>query len=121
VLLILGTYLLLGFTVLGFNRSPLQVLVTSASACALEFALVWIFRKRREFPLSTLITSFGLSILLNYGRDYFLLLVPVFFAIGSKFVFTFEGKHAYNPAMLGVTLSLLFSRELISTATEGWI
>src|SRR5262245_24895487 len=81
VLLILAGYLLLGFTVLGFNRSPFQILVTSVTACLFELFLMWVFNKeglpgqskRFQFPLSALITSLGLSILLNYSHSYSLL------------------------------------------------
>src|SRR5579859_1690581 len=59
VLLLLAGYLLLGFTTLGWNRSPMQVLVTSASACVLELFLGRLFGRKLEFPLSALITSLG--------------------------------------------------------------
>lgn len=113
---ILFTYLALGLTVLGFNRSPLQALVTSISCVTLEAVLVRLFKGVWRFPLSALITSFSLSFLLNYGHNFFLLFVPVFFAIGVKFLITFKGKHALNPAMVGVSFSLLFSQELITAA-----
>lgn len=113
---ILFSYLVLGLTVLGFNRSPLQAFVTSVSCVALETVLVRIFKGVWRFPLSALITSFSLSFLLNYGHNFFLLFVPVFFAIGMKFLITFKGKHALNPAMVGVSFSLLFSQELITAA-----
>ncbi|MGZ3772812.1 MAG: FG-GAP-like repeat-containing protein [Pseudobdellovibrionaceae bacterium] len=113
---ILFTYLLLGLTVLGFNRSPLQALITTSSCITLEIVLARLFRGQWIFPLSAMITSFSLSFLLNYSHDSFVLFVPVFFAIGSKYIFTFKGKHALNPALLGVSLSLLFSHELITAA-----
>jgi Na+-translocating ferredoxin:NAD+ oxidoreductase RnfD subunit len=116
ILATLSLYLVLGVTVLGFNRNPTQILMTSLTACALEVLFVWLFRKRLEWPLSALITSCGLSILINYSHDYFLLFVPVFFAIASKHVFTFQGRHVFNPAMIGVVFSLLFTHELITIA-----
>lgn len=116
VFLILLSYLILGFTVLGFNRTPLQALVTTSSALIFEVLLARYFQKKWIFPLSALITSLSLSFLLNYSHSYILLAVPVFFAIGSKYIFTFKGKHALNPAMMGVSLSLLFSHDLITAA-----
>jgi hypothetical protein len=114
--LILFTYLALGMTVLGFNRTPMQAAVTTLSAAALELALGRVFRRRWFFPWSAIITSMGLSILLNYSHNYVLLLVPVFFAIGTKYLFTFNGRHALNPALAGVAFSLILSRELITAA-----
>ncbi|MES2964075.1 MAG: RnfABCDGE type electron transport complex subunit D, partial [Bdellovibrionota bacterium] len=113
---ILFSYLVLGLTVLGFTRSPWQVVITTISCCALEMALTRAFKGKWVFPFSAMITSFSLSFLLNYGHDYFLLFIPLFFAIGSKYVFTFNGKHALNPAMVGVSLSLLFAEELVTAA-----
>ena len=116
IAVILFTYLVLGFTVLGFNRGPAQAVLTTASACALEVLLCRIFNKAWIWPLSAMITSFSLTILLNYSHDYFVLFVPVFFAIGSKYLFTFRGRHVLNPALSGLAFSLLFASSLITAA-----
>ena len=113
---ILFTYLVLGLTVLGFNRSPWQVLMTTSSCLLLEGLLTKFFHKKWIFPLSAMISSFSLSFLLNYSHDIFLLFIPVFFAIGSKHLVRFNGRHALNPALAGVSFSLLFSHNLITAA-----
>jgi Na+-translocating ferredoxin:NAD+ oxidoreductase RnfD subunit len=110
------TYICLGFTVLGFNRTPYQVALLSLSACTFEVLLHRLFKRKWILPLSALITSFGLSLLLNYSHDYWLVLVPVFFAIGSKYIFTFDGRHYINPALAGVYFSLLLGEGFISSA-----
>lgn len=116
VAFILFLYLVLGLTVLGFNRSPMQAITTTVTCLCMDTLLTRLFKGRWLFPLSALITSFSLSFLLNYSHDFFLLFVPIFFAIGSKYVITYKGKHALNPAMVGVSLSLLFSHNLITAA-----
>ncbi len=116
IALILFGYLVLGFTVLGFNRTPTQALVTTLSACALEVGLCRALKGRWIWPMSAMITSFSLTILLNYSHDYFILLVPVFFAIGSKYLFTYRGRHVLNPALSGLAFSLLFASGLITAA-----
>ncbi len=113
---LLGSYLLLGFTVLGFNRTPLQALMTTSTACLLEVFLSRIFKKKWIFPLSAMITSFSLSILLNYSHNYFVLLIPVFFGIGFKYILTFNGRHVLNPAQSAVSFSLLFASSLITSS-----
>lgn len=110
------SYILLGFTVLGFNRTPIQVAITVLSTMTFELLLHRIFRGQWIFPLSAMITSFGLSLLVNYAHNYYLLLIPVFFAIGSKYIFTFKDRHYLNPAMSGVYFSLLFGGGLISSS-----
>ena len=115
--LLLTIYALAGTLWLGFNRNPEQILITVASACGLDMALHWILRQRRLLvPLSAYITGLSLSLVLNYAHDYFLLFFPVFLAIGSKYLFTRDGGHAFNPSLFGVTASLLLAGSVISTA-----
>ncbi|MDZ4661913.1 MAG: CRTAC1 family protein [Pseudomonadota bacterium] len=116
VAVILFTYLLLGLTVLGFNRSPLQAIVTTAACVSFELFLTYLFHRRFVFPLSAVITSFSLSFLLNYSHGLSFLYLPVLFAIGSKYLLQYKGKHALNPAMVGVSFSLLFSSDLVTAA-----
>lgn len=84
VLGILFTYLVLGLTVLGFNRSPLQALATTALCCGLDFLLAGIFYRFWAFPLSALITSFSLSFLLSYSHSSWMIVLPPLLAIGSS-------------------------------------
>jgi Na+-translocating ferredoxin:NAD+ oxidoreductase RnfD subunit len=114
---ILTVYLVLGCTFLGFNRSPAQILTTVAVACLLEVGLHWLLRKRELLvPLSALITGLSLAILLNYAHDHFLLVLPVFLSIASKYVFTVDGRHHYNPSLFGVATTLLVAGQLITSA-----
>lgn len=116
VTLLLISYNLLGIVYLGFNRTFEQVFLTCAATVLVQFLLEGLFNKRWVFSQSALITGLGLAILVNYGHSYLLLLVPVFLGIGSKFLFTFNGKHIFNPGLMGVVLSLLITNELISPA-----
>lgn len=109
-------FLCLGFTVLGFNRLPGQALLTSFYCVAFELLFRKWFKKPTVFPLSALITSLSLSILLDYPHQYYLLIVPPLLAIGSKYVFTLNQRHFFNPALLGVTLSILIFGDFIGLA-----
>jgi hypothetical protein len=112
---ILLTYVMLGITVLGFNRSPTQVATTVATAVLLDLLLHRVVRGGPPlFPLSAFITGLGLSILVNYAHGPWLAAVPPMFAIGSKYLFTFRGRHVYNPALFGLVACLLLGGGLIS-------
>ncbi len=113
---LLTLYAGLGATVLRFGRDPLQMLLTVASALALDMALAWWLRAERLVPLSAYISGLSLALLLNYSHDYLLLFFPVFLTIGSKYLLTFRGRHVFNPSMFGVAVSLLLGGDLISTA-----
>ena len=113
---ILVIYVTLGIAVLGFNRTPLQVLTSVTIAVALDMLLHALLRRGAPplFPFSALITGLGLSILVNYAHGPWLAAVPVIFAIGSKYLFTFGGRHVYNPALFGVVASLLLGGGYLS-------
>ena len=114
---ILTTYLVMGVVWLGFNRSPGQILAIVAIGCGLDVALHALLRKRELIvPLSAYISSISIAILLNFAHDYAVLALPIFLSIGSKYLFTFDGKHHYNPSLFGVVLTLLFAGNLISAA-----
>ena len=115
--LILTAYAVLGCSVLGFNRTPLQVLLTVAAGCALDTGLHWLFCKReRLVPLSAYISMMSIALLLNYSHNYYLLFLPAFFTIVSKYVFTFRGRHIFNPSLFGLVCALLLGKGLYSSA-----
>jgi Na+-translocating ferredoxin:NAD+ oxidoreductase RnfD subunit len=115
IVAILTGYVILGIAILGFNRSPLQVAIAVATAVLLDMTLHRVFRRGPPlFPLSAVITGLSLSILVNYAHGLWFALVPIFLAIGSKYLFTFGGRHLYNPALFGVVASLLLADGMIS-------
>jgi enediyne biosynthesis protein E4 len=114
---ILTAYAVLGCTVLGFNRTPLQILLTVAAGCALDTGLHWLlYRRERLVPLSAYISMMSIGLLLNYSHNYYLLFLPVFFTIVSKYVVTFRGRHAFNPSLFGLVCALLLGQGLYSSA-----
>ena len=113
---ILFAYLVLGLTVLGFNRSVEQIVITTLFCCALEVIFHYAFMKRLIFPLSAMITSFSLSFLLNYSHYSWMIALPPLLAIGSKYLFRLNNKHFFNPALFAVASSLFLSKDLITAA-----
>lgn len=114
ILLLLAIYIIMGTTLLGFNRAPSQIAIIIFSACILDTLLHYLFKKKWIFPLSAAITGCGLSILINVSHGIFLPLIPVFFAISSKHIFTAQGQHVFNPALFGVVASLLVGGDMIT-------
>lgn len=114
---ILTFYAVLGCTVLGFNRTPLQMLLTVAAGTLLDMAFYWLFCERKlMLPLSAYITTLSLALLLNYAHNYYLLFLPVFFAIASKYVLTYRGRHVFNPSLFGIVCALTIGDGLFSAA-----
>lgn len=116
VFLLLLTYNVLGITVLGFNRSPTQMLLTVFGAVGFQYLYNICFKLPMANLMSASITGLGLCLLINYGHNPFFALFPVFLAISTKFIFTFNNRHIYNPGLMGVVLSLVITNEFISPA-----
>jgi len=114
---ILTAYAILGCAFLGFNRTPLQILLTVAAGCGLDVGLHWLFCKReRLVPLSAFISMMSIGLLLNYSHNYYLLFLPAFFTVVSKYIFTFHGRHIFNPSLFGLVCALVLGRGLYSSA-----
>src|SRR5260370_10100521 len=79
--------------------------------------LHWLFFQREWIvPLSAYISSISIALLLNYSHNHYLLFLPVFFCIASKYIFTFHGQHVFNPSLFGVVAALLLGGGLFSSA-----
>ncbi len=113
---ILSLYAVLGCTTLGFNRNPVQILLTVAAAGLLELGLHRALKGTWILPLSAYISGVSLSLLLNYSHNYYLLFFPVFFTIASKYLFTFQGRHVFNPSLFGVVIALKLGGGLFASA-----
>lgn len=113
---LLGSYALIGSAWLGFNRDFLQIFLTIALCMVLDMGFAWVFQKRKLFPLSACITGLGLSLLVNYPHDDYLLCFPVFFAIASKYLITSGGRHVYNPGLFGLMAALWFGGGRFATS-----
>src|SRR5882762_8926467 len=114
---LLTLYAILGCTILGFNRSPLQILLTIVAGCLLEMLFHWFFCQREWIvPLSAYISCVSIALLLNYSHNYYLLFLPVFFCISSKYIFTYQGKHFFNPSLFGIVAALTLGHGLYSSS-----
>lgn len=59
---------------------------------------------------SAIITGLGLCLLLR-ANNYQTMALAGFFAIASKFLFRFRGKHFFNPANFGIIGALIFTSD----------
>ena len=116
VLLLLGSYLLAGIVFLGFDRKPLQILLLIFAGALLDMVLMGIFRQRKAFPLSAMISCCSLALILNWSYQAYNLMIPVFICMASKYIFTLRGKHFFNPSLFAIVFCILFTQEYITLA-----
>jgi Na+-transporting NADH:ubiquinone oxidoreductase subunit NqrB len=107
----LATFLGLGILTRDWSVKPELILSLVLTCCLTQIALTSIF-KPTENPLfalkSALITSLGLSLLLRADRVSTMVLAG-FLAIASKFIFSTNKKHWFNPANFGIITALILT------------
>jgi Na+-transporting NADH:ubiquinone oxidoreductase subunit NqrB len=107
----LATFLGLGIMTRDWSIKP-ELILTLVGTCCLTQLVLTSLSKPTESPLhalkSALITSLGLALLLRADRVSTMILVGIL-AISSKFIFTANGKHWFNPANFGIITALMFT------------
>lgn len=114
----LSMLLAAGMAVLGFDQEPRAIPLIVATALATQFAFTRLFRLPAFDPVSPLITSLSLSILLRASHPGWLMLAA-FLATASKFLIRIDGQHVFNPANFAISLLLLGGQGWISPAQWG--
>ncbi|NNC76950.1 MAG: hypothetical protein HKN77_03240 [Woeseiaceae bacterium] len=116
---VLSTLVAFGIIGLEFGISPFNAIAIFVLALATQFAGTKIFTLPAFDPLSPLITSLSLTLLLRTDSVAIAALAAVI-AIGSKFLIRVRGKHIFNPANVAiVTLMLASDHAWISTGQWG--
>jgi Na+-transporting NADH:ubiquinone oxidoreductase subunit NqrB len=107
----LTTFLGLGIMTRDWSIKPELILTLIVSCCLTQLVLTSLL-KPTESPLlalkSALITSLGLSLLLRADRVSTMILAGIL-AIASKFIFTTNKKHWFNPANFGIIIALILT------------
>ncbi|MFQ5610124.1 MAG: RnfABCDGE type electron transport complex subunit D [Woeseiaceae bacterium] len=116
---VLTSLVTFGIVGLAFGIRWQNALAVVGTALFVQYAGTRLYRLPRFDPLSPLITSLSLTLLLRTDTAI-LAGLAAFIAIASKFVVRINGKHIFNPANVAiVTLMLTFDRVWISSGQWG--
>lgn len=116
---VLSLLVIYGITVLDFGIRWQNALLIVTMALATQFAGTIYARLPRFDPLSPLISSLSLTLLLRTDMAAIAALAACM-AIGSKFLLRIRGKHIFNPANFAlVTLMLLSDHAWVSSGQWG--
>lgn len=116
---VLGSLLLYGVFILDFGIRWQNALTILVCAQLLQFSCGRLTGLPRFDPLSALITSLSLTLLLRTD-DIRLAALAAFIAIASKFVLRFRNKHIFNPANVAlVSLMLISDHAWVSSGQWG--
>jgi len=118
-IIVLGLLLTYGIAVLDFGIRWQNAVLIVITALAVQFLGSRYARLPRFDPLSPLITSLSLTLLLRTDEWLFAVLAACL-AIGSKFLLRYRGKHIFNPANFAlVSLMLLSDHAWVSSGQWG--
>jgi Na+-transporting NADH:ubiquinone oxidoreductase subunit NqrB len=118
-IIVLSLLLTYGITVLDFGIRWQNALVIILTAVGSQFLCTRLFHLPRFDPLSPLITSLSLTLLLRTD-DAMFAAIAASLAIGSKFLIRYQGKHIFNPANFAlVSLMLLSDHAWVSSGQWG--
>jgi Na+-transporting NADH:ubiquinone oxidoreductase subunit NqrB len=112
----LATFLGLGIFTRDWSIDPILIATLVITCCLTQLGAMTIWhRDENPYPSikSAVITSLGLSLLLRADRPSTMILAGSL-AIASKFIFTSNGKHWFNPANFGIIIALLL-------APDAWV
>ncbi len=116
---VLAALLTYGIVALDFEVRLSNAIGILAVAQILQYFATRAAGLARFDPLSALITSLSLTLLLRTDT-FALAVIAAVIAIGSKFVFRVRGKHVFNPANVAiVSLILISDRAWISSGQWG--
>ena len=115
---VLSALLTYGITVLEFGVHWQHALTILATAQATQLIAGRLVGLPRFDPLSALITSLSLTLLLRTDSISVAFLAALI-AIGSKFVVRFNGKHVFNPANVAI-VTLMFATDHAWLSSGQW-
>ncbi len=116
---VLSTLLCYGIGVLGFPITPGHAVTVIGFALATQWVAGQLVGVEKFDPLSALITSLSLTLLLRTDETAIAALAAIL-AIGSKFVLRVNGKHVFNPANFAlITLTFLSPHAWLSSGQWG--
>ena len=118
-IIVLSLLLSFGILALDFGIRWQNALAIIPTALAVQFLATRILGLSRFDPLSPLITSLSLTLLLRTDTLW-LAIAAAALAIGSKFLLRYSGKHVFNPANFAlVCLMLLSDHAWVSSGQWG--
>ena len=118
-IIVLSLLLTFGIGVLDFNIRWQNALMIVCTALAVQYFGTRFAGLPRFDPLSPLITSLSLTLLLRTDAIWLAALAATL-AIGSKFLLRYHGKHIFNPANFAlVTLMLVSDHAWVSSGQWG--
>ena len=119
IIIFLLMYVLYALTSPSFTRNPWQFIAGFLTCLTVDILFLKFYKKTPLFPLSGLITSLGIFLLVNSPLIWPYILVAAL-SIASKHLLTSNNSHIFNPNNFGLVICLLFVDHNISVEMANW-
>lgn len=99
-----------------FGQYTIHVLVSVGAAVFADFIGGMIFRKKKYFSTSAVVTGLIVGLVAAPDEAFWMIAVVSVVAILSKHIIKYKGRHIFNPAGFG----LLFGMLVFNITTSWW-
>ena len=106
----LGSFVLFGLVFLSWHEDWFKFILFAVTALVIQYFGQAMTQPKRGAWKSALITSLGLCLLCK-TNTYETAILAAVFAIGSKFVLRYNGKHIFNPVNMGIIASIYLTND----------
>jgi len=119
VLLFLCSFAVAGQVFLGFFQKWDAIAAAVIAAVVMELAVNRIVNKQWIYPLSSVITGLGISLLLS-SHQVWPYVVTSILAISIKYMIRLQGKHLFNPNNVAMVVMLFFLPQYAVSTPKQW-
>lgn len=106
----LGSFVLFGLIFLSWYEDWFKFTLFAVTALVIQYIGQAMTQPKRGAWKSALITSLGLCLLCK-TNTYETAILAAVFAIGSKFILRYNGKHIFNPVNMGIIASIYLTND----------
>ena len=106
----LGSFVLFGLIFLSWYEDWFKFILFAVTALVIQYLGQAMTQPKRGAWKSALITSLGLCLLCK-TNTYETAILAAVFAIGSKFILRYNGKHIFNPVNMGIIASIYLTND----------
>lgn len=106
----LGSFVLFGLVFLSWYEDWFKFTLFAVTALVIQYIGQAMTQPKRGAWKSALITSLGLCLLCK-TNTYETAILAAVFAIGSKFILRYNGKHIFNPVNMGIIASIYLTND----------
>lgn len=114
-----GSFVLYAISSPGFTRTPEQFFTAVLTCILLDFLLLYFYKKVFMFPLSGLLSSFGLFLMCDTPFVWPLFLGGVLIVFSKHFI-AIDNRHVFNPNNFAIVLMSLFLPNIVTVTSGRW-